>query len=108
MAKAVTKENLTEYNKLETEAAKLEREAKTLRDRQGQLEQLFQEDLKDSKKPSLIRHGWTFVWENGKATVSWADEFLRECGPEKTNELKNAAAEKAKGAKLKILPPVKA
>lgn len=108
MATAVTKENLDEYTDLETKASKLEREAKTFRDRQSQLEQLFEEDLKDSKKPSLIRHGFTFAWVNGGATVKWADEFLRECGPEKTNELKVAAAEKATASKLKILPPVKA
>lgn len=108
MATEVSKENLAEYTDLDTKAAKLEREAKTLRDRQAQLEQLFEEDLKDSKRPSLIRHGYTFAWVNGTASVKWADEFLRECGPEKANKLKAAAAENATGSKLKILPPVKA
>lgn len=108
MATPVTKANLDEYTDLDIKASKLEREAKTFRDRQAQLEALFEEDLKDSKKPSLIRHGFTFAWTNGTATVKWADEFLRECGPEKTNALKLAAAEKATASKLKILPPVKA
>ncbi len=101
----ITKDQTEEYTKLDIKASKLEREAKTYRDRQAQLEALFEEDLKESKKPSVIRHGYTFAWINGSATVKWADEYLKECGPEKANELKQAAAKLATASKLKILPP---
>lgn len=101
----ITKEQVAEYTELEAKAAPLEREAKTYRDRQKQLEEKFEEDLKDSKKPSVIRHGYTFAWVNGSATVPWAAEFLKECGVEKTNALKAAAAKEATASKMKILPP---
>ena len=102
---AVTKEQLQEYTRLEKTADDLERQAKTFRDRQKQLEKLFEDDLKASKKPSIIRHGFTFAWINGRANVAWAEEYLRECGPEKANALKEAAGFIATSSKLVILPP---
>lgn len=105
---AVTKEEVAEYSKLECKASKLEREAKTYRDRQKQLEEKFELDLKASKKPSVIRHGYTFAWVNGTATVPWAAEFLKECGVDKANALKAAAAKEATASKMKILPPATA
>jgi hypothetical protein len=104
---AITKEQTQEYTDLDVKASALEREAKTYRDRQIQLEELFEKDLKDSKKPSVIRHGFTFAWVNGSASVKWADEYLKECGPEKANALKQEAAKNATASKLKILPPAK-
>jgi hypothetical protein len=101
----ITKEQLAEYAALDSKAAILEREAKTYRDRQKQLEEKFEEDLKESKKPSVIRHGYTFAWVNGAASVKWAEEFLRECGVEKANALKASAAMASIAAKMKILPP---
>ena len=103
----ITKEQVAEYAELEAKAAPLEREAKTYRDKQKQLEEKFEEDLKDSKKPSVIRHGYTFAWVNGSATVAWAAEFLKECGVDKTNKLKADAAKEATASKMKILPPAK-
>jgi benzoyl-CoA reductase/2-hydroxyglutaryl-CoA dehydratase subunit BcrC/BadD/HgdB len=102
---AVTKAQVAEYSELETRAAALEREAKTYRDRQKQLEEKFEEDLKESKKPSVIRHGYTLVWVNGSATVPWAAEYLKECGVDKANALKAAAAKEATASKMKIIPP---
>ena len=104
----ITKEQVAEYAELEAKAAPLEREAKTYRDRQKQLEEKFEKDLKDSKKPSVIRHGYTFAWVNGSATVAWAAEFLKECGVDKANKLKADAAKEATASKMKILPPAKA
>lgn len=101
----ITKEQVAEYTELEAKAAPLEREAKTYRDRQKQLEEKFEADLKDSKKPSLIRHGYTLAWVNGSATVAWAAEFLKECGVDKANKLKADAAKEATASKMKILPP---
>ena len=104
---SVTKAEAQEYTELETKAAKLEREAKTYRDRQKQLEEKFEADLVASNKPSVIRHGYTFAWVNGSATVPWAKEFLKECGVDKTNELKATAAVEAASSKMQILPPTK-
>lgn len=101
----VTKEQLAEYAACESKAAPLEREAKTYRDRQKQLEEQFEKDLKESRKPSVIRHGYTFAWVNGSATVKWAEEYLRECGVDKANALKASAALTAIASKMKILPP---
>lgn len=102
----VTKADLDEYHEVERKAIALERMAKTFRDRQAQLEELFGAELKASERPSCIRHGFTFVATNGTASVKWAEEYLRECGPEKANALKAAAALTATGAKLKIHPPL--
>ena len=104
----ITKDQVAEYTDLDTKAVALEREAKTYRDRQKQLEEKFEEDLKESKKPSVIRHGYTFAWVNGSATVAWAAEYLKECGVAKANELKSEAAKQATASKMKILPPTKA
>ena len=101
----ITKKQTEEYTALDVKAACLEREAKTYRDRQAQLETLFELDLKESKKPSVVRHGYTFAWVNGSASVKWADEYLRENGTEKANALKQQAAKNATANKLKILPP---
>ncbi len=101
----ITKEQLAEYATLESKAAILEREAKTYRDRQKQLETKFEQDLTESKKPSVIRHGYTFAWVNASASVKWADEFLSECGVDKANALKAAAAMASLASKMKILPP---
>ena len=103
---SVTKAEAQEYSELETKAANLEREAKTYRDRQKQLEEKFEADLIASNKPSVIRHGYTFAWVNGSATVPWAQEYLRECGVDKANNLKAAAAKEATASKMKILPPL--
>ena len=102
---AIDKADLDEYTALDTEAAQLERRAKTLRDRQSQLVEKFEAELVESKHPSCIRHGFTFAWVNGSATVKWADEYLRELGVDKANALKAAAALSATASKMKILPP---
>ena len=101
----ITKDQVAESAGLESQATALERKAKTFRDRQKQLEKKFEEDLRESKRPSVIRHGYTFAWVDGSATVAWSDEFLKECGVEKTNQLKAEAAKQAKASRMKILPP---
>jgi hypothetical protein len=102
---AIAKEKFDEWQKLNAEATELGRKKKTLDDRISQLEDEFEAELKDSKKTSIIRHGFTLAWIAGRASVSWAIEFLRECGPEKTQALKDAAA-KAASKKLQISAPI--
>lgn len=101
---AIAKEKLQEWKRLSFESAELGRKKKTLDDKIGQLETEFEAELIGSKKNSIIRHGFTLAWTKGKASVSWATEFLRECGPQKTQALKDAAA-KAASKKLQIAAP---
>jgi prepilin-type processing-associated H-X9-DG protein len=103
---AITKEIAAEYTELAAKADALEREAKTFRDRQKQIELMFEAELKESGKTSIIRHGYTLAWTNGRANVAWADEYLKECGPVKANALKQAAGFVATASKMLILPPV--
>jgi hypothetical protein len=102
---AIAKEKFEEWQRLNAEATELGRKKKTLDDRIKQLEEEFEAELKDSGKNSIKRHGFTLSWVPGRASVSWATEFLRECGPEKTQALKDAAA-KAASSKLQISAPL--
>lgn len=104
---ALAKEKLEEWQRLNAEAAELGRKKKTLDDRIDQLEAEFEDELRLSAKPSIIRHGFTLAWTAGRASVSWATEFLRECGADKVQALKDAAAKSA-GRKLSISAPIPA
>ncbi|XZE35859.1 hypothetical protein SH501x_001403 [Pirellulaceae bacterium SH501] len=103
----IKEEDLLEWQTLDEEASELTRKAKTLRDRQSQLEEKFAVELKKSGKASMKRLGFLLAWMPGRATVQWAAEYLKECGAEKANQLKQAAADAAaKGEKkLSITPP---
>jgi hypothetical protein len=102
---ALAKEKFEQWQALKAEATELGRKKKTLDDRVEQLEAEFEAELKSTGKTSVIRHGFTLAWIAGRASVSWATEFLRECGPEKTQALKDAAA-KAASKKLQISAPI--
>lgn len=101
---AIAKDKLQEWQRLKSESAELGRQKKTLDDRLSQLEIEFESELLATGKSSIKRHGFTLAWTPGRVTVQWAQEFLRECGPEKTQALKDAAAEKAV-QKLSIAAP---
>ena len=92
----LAKADLDEWREIDNEVAQLRRQIKTLSDRQGQLETLFEAELTASGRQSIIRHGFTLSWTRGRASVSWAKEFLRECGPEKVDALKDSAGETVK------------
>ena len=98
------KDQLEEWRQLENEAAPLKRRLRTIDDRQTQLETLFATELMDSKRQSVIRHGFTLAWIRARATVAWAQEFLKECGPDKASALKDAAAA-SPAVKLSITTP---
>lgn len=101
---AIKKEQLAEWQDLETRRKALTREAKTLGDRQAQLEEAFALELVNSGKSSIVRSGFTFAWVAGRASVQWAAEYLKELGAEKANALKQAAAAAAE-YKLSITAP---
>jgi|GEM_PF-3765340 len=98
------KESLQEWQSCDLRRRELDREAKTLKDRCDQLAEEFAAELTKSKNPSIVRHGFTLAWVAGRATVSWADAFLRECGPDKAQALKAEAAAKTT-QKLSITVP---
>lgn len=101
---AIAKDKLLEWRRLKAESSELGRQKKTIDDRLGQLEKEFEAELQSTGKDSIKRHGFTLAWVPGRATVPWASEFLRECGPEKTQALKDAAAQEAI-KKLQIAAP---
>jgi hypothetical protein len=86
------KADLLEWSKLEAERRTLQRAAATIRARQNELEATFEDALKSSGKTQIRKHGFTLAYQPGRATVRWADEFLKACGPEAVQTLKDAAA----------------
>lgn len=98
-------EKLKEWQRCNTERLRLGREAESFKKRCDQLEAEFEAELIASEKSSIIRGGFTLCWVPSKSNVSWADEFLKECGPEKVSALKNAAAAIEKKS-LSIVAPM--
>lgn len=98
------KDKLLEWQQIEAERKELSRQSQTLGQRAKQLEADFEAELKKTGKQSVKRHGFTLSWVDGRATVKWADEFLKACGPEEANRLKEEAA-KSIEKKLSISPP---
>lgn len=101
---AIKKEDLQEWQRCDSKRKEFEREAKTLKDRCDQLAATFETELKASGKQSIVRHGFTLAFVAGRATVAWADAFLRECGADKAAALKAEAA-KSVSQKLSITVP---
>lgn len=101
---AVKKEDLHEWRKLKAESAALTTQQRTLSERIKQLEESFHAELTKTAKQSIVRHGFTLCWLPGTASVAWAKEFLALAGPDKVQELKDAAAQSAP-KKLAISAP---
>lgn len=98
-------EKLVEWQRCNSERLRLSREAESFKKRCEQLESDFEAELIKSEKPSIIRSGFTLCWVPSRSNVQWADEFLKECGPEKVAQLKNAAAAVEKKT-LSIVSPM--
>jgi hypothetical protein len=98
------KEKLLEWQQIEAERKELTRRAATLGQRAKQLEADFEAELTKSGKQSITRHGFTLSWVEGRATVKWAEEFLKACGADEANRLKEEAA-KSVEKKLSISAP---
>lgn len=101
---ALKKEDLQEWQRLKSDWQSLATQQRTVSERLKQLEETFADELTKTGKQSIVRHGFTLCWLAGTASVSWAKEFLALAGPEKVQELKDAAAAEAK-PKLAISPP---
>lgn len=92
---SLKKDDLHEWRKLKAESAALTTQQRTLSERIKQLEESFHAELTKTGKQSIVRHGFTLCWLPGSVNVSWAKEFLALAGPEKVQELKDAAAQSA-------------
>ncbi|AMV34565.1 hypothetical protein VN12_20745 [Pirellula sp. SH-Sr6A] len=90
-------EKLKEWHRCNTKRLEHSREAKSLQSRCEQLELDFEAELIRSNRTSIVRYGFTLCWAKGRASVAWADEYLKAFGPEKVTKLKlQAAAEASK------------
>ncbi len=98
------KDKLHEWQQIEAQRKELSRQSATLGQRAKQLEEDFEAELKKSGKQSIKRHGFTLAWIAGRASVQWAAEFLKACGADEANRLKEEAAKSAE-QKLSISVP---
>ena len=86
------KSDLHEWSALESQRRTLQRQMATIRARQDELESKFETELRASGKTQIKRSGFTLAFAPGRASVRWADEFAKACGPEAVQRLKDAAA----------------
>lgn len=98
------RDELLEWSRLEVERRDLSRQLASIRQRQQQLEESFEAALTASGKTSIRRHGFVLAMVPGRANVSWSAEFLKACGHEAAQQIKDAAAAKAKSVFV-ITPP---
>jgi hypothetical protein len=103
---AIKPADLQEWSDLEQRRRDAQRELSTLRDRQKQLEDMFEAELRKSGKQQIKRGGFTLALQAGRASVSWAKEFLRACGEEAAQKIKDEAAKTSVDVFV-IVPPEK-
>jgi hypothetical protein len=102
---AIKEADLKEWSDLEARRSAMQRELTTLKDRQGQIEEQLEAELRKSGKSKITRSGFTLALKPGKASVKWAKEFLKAMGKEAVQKLKDAAAQKS--VKVFVLVPPK-
>jgi len=103
MAIKITREELDEYARLETERKQLDRQSRTIAARCKQIESAVREQLDADGKQSAKRFGYQLTIEEGRGSVAWKDAFIREAGQEKATALQEAVETTYK---MKITPPV--
>ncbi len=101
---AIKQSDLQEWGELEQKRMTLQREAKTVTDRQKQLETQFEAELRKSGKKVLKRGGYTLAMQPGRASVPWAKAYLAALGPDAVQQLKDESA-KTSTEVFVILPP---
>ena len=102
----IAKDKLTQWQELNDRRLRLQREAKTVNEAIGLLEEEFEKELTASEKPSVVRNGFTLAWEVSKKKVSveWKKEFIRELGADKAIAIQEGVADE-ESKKFTILPP---
>ncbi len=101
----VSKTNCSSGSKSKRTRAKSCRDNPNTSQRAKQLEADFEAELTKTGKQSIKRHGFTLSWVDGRATVKWADEFLKACGAEEANRLKEEAAKSIEKKLNDLTPP---
>lgn len=73
----------------------MQRELTTIQNRQRQIEETFEAELRKSGKTKITRGGFTLALKPGKANVSWSKEYLKAMGKDAAQKLKDEAAKKS-------------
>lgn len=101
---SIKEADLKEWTDLEARRSAMQRELTTIKDRQNQIEEQFEAELRKSGKTKITRSGFTLALQPGKASVSWAKEYLRAMGEEAVQKLKDEAA-KTSTTVFILVPP---
>ena len=96
MAAAPKRAELARYFELEAERKSLQRQAKDLEKLQAELEEKFTAYVLAEGGPerALMRCGYRLAIDSKPGSVSWKGEFLKLAGPERAEELVQAAPSK--------------
>jgi len=101
---SIKEADLKEWTELEARRSAMQRELTTIKDRQNQIEEQFEAELRKSGKTKITRSGFTLALQPGKASVSWAKEYLKAMGEEAVKKLKDEAA-KTSTTVFVLVPP---
>lgn len=101
---SIKESDLKEWTELEARRSAMQRELTTIKDRQNQIEEQFEAELRKSGKTKITRSGFTLALQPGKASVSWAKEYLKAMGEEAVQKLKDEAA-KTSTTVFVLVPP---
>lgn len=101
---SIKEADLKEWTDLEARRSAMQRELTTIKDRQNQIEEQFEAELRKSGKTKITRNGFTLALQPGKASVSWAKEYLKAMGEEAVQRLKDEAA-KTSTTVFVLVPP---
>ena len=101
---SIKEADLKEWTELEARRSAMQRELTTIKDLQNQIEEQFEAELRKSGKTKITRSGFTLALQPGKASVSWAKEYLKAMGEEAVQKLKDEAA-KTSTTVFVLVPP---
>lgn len=95
-AAKITAEQLAEYVELDSQRKELDRQSRAIAKQQGILTSHFQAELERLGQKSTKRGDYQVALVDGRGTVAWKDELIREIGPLKVAEIAEAAPAKTK------------
>jgi hypothetical protein len=94
LLRRITDIMLAEYVSLNEKRQALSREARTIGDKLGIIEEQVEQALKAAGKTKLERSDYVAQLKNANGTVSWKKEFVRLAGDEAATALQAAAPKK--------------
>lgn len=92
----ITAEQLAEYVDLEQRRKELDRQSRALAKQQGILANHFQAALEKAGQKSTARGSYRVALIEGKGTVAWKEELIKQIGPLKVAEIAEAAPTKTR------------